>query len=99
MIGNYGLSRTTADMIDILSHARKYVPAVDGEMKPILFGGDQVTQEQASNAQDAKLQSKSMARQLKGLIPKSEDWHCRICLYQVSMHSDCKSSVYNALDA
>lgn len=70
-------------MIDILEYAQKYVPTVGDKVKPILFGGDQVTRERATNAQDAKAQSDSTKRKLKGIIPKAEDWHTRMCFYQV----------------
>ena len=73
----------SADMIDILEHAQKYVPTVGETVKPILFGGDQVTRERATHAQDAKAQSSGSQKKLKGVIPKVEDWHTRMCFYQV----------------
>ena len=60
-------------MIDILEYAQRYVPSVGDKVKPILLGGDQVTHERASNAQDAKAQSDSTKKKLKGVIPKIKD--------------------------
>ena len=72
------------DMIDIINHIQKrYVPAVDGKVKPVLFGGDQLTRERAAHAQDAKAQSVDTMKQLKGVVPKAEDWHTLMCFFQV----------------
>lgn len=72
------------DMIDILEHIQQYSPkSEDGRIYPIFFGGDQLTRERASAAQEAKLQSSTTQRKLKGVIPKSEDWHTLVCFYQV----------------
>ena len=47
-------------MIDILDYAHQYVPSTeDGKvLERIFFGGDQLTVERATHAQDARLQSK-----------------------------------------
>lgn len=71
-------------MIDILQHVQQYSPkSEDGRVYPIFFGGDQLTRERASAAQEAKLQSSTMIGKLRGVIPKNEDWHTLVCLYQV----------------
>ena len=59
-----------------MSHLHKYVPKkAAGKFYPIIFGGDQLTNERATGAQDTKLQSTEQHEKLKGLIPVVEDWH------------------------
>ena len=73
------------DMIDILTHIHKYVPRDQrGKCMPVFFGGDQLTRERATGAQDAKLQSEDQVHRLQGVIPKVEDWHTLVIFYQVS---------------
>ena len=72
------------DMVDIMEFIKQYIPRVsDGSFLPLLFGGDQVTRERASHAQDTKLQSAHPMKRLLGLIPKVEDWHARVVFNQV----------------
>ena len=72
------------DMVDIMAHLHKYVPKnAAGKFYPIIFGGDQLTKERATGAQDAKLQSTEQHEKLKGLIPVVEDWHAWMTFYQV----------------
>ena len=78
---------TTADMIEIMEHVQKYTPVVGKKIKPIFFGGDQVTRERATGAQDAKAQSADKRKRLKGVIPKVEDWHALMCFYQVRCYN------------
>lgn len=74
------------DMIDIMTHIHTYVPQKDdGQFIPIFFGGDQLTRERASGAQDARLQASDALGRLAGVIPKTEDWHALVCFYQVSI--------------
>ena len=74
------------DMIDILMHIHKYVPQKsDGDFAQIFLGGDQLTRERAGSAVDARLQALDPLIQLKGVIPKIEDWHALVCFYQVSI--------------
>ena len=71
-------------MIEILQYAQQYTPmSPTGEMYPIFLGGDQLTKERASGAQSAKVQSSDPFHRLRGLIPKSEDWHTLVTFYQV----------------
>lgn len=72
------------DMVDIMEYIHRYVPTTtNGDMFPILFGGDQLTRERASNAKDTKLQSSKPIKRLLGLVPKVEDWHTRVVFNQV----------------
>ena len=78
------------DMVDILEHVQKYVPVTaNGVVHPLLFGGDQLTRERADGAKDAKLQSSSTMKKLRGILPKIEDWHARVVFMQVYMHGVC----------
>ena len=80
----------TEDMVDILEHVQKYVPVTaNGVVHPLLFGGDQLTRERADGAKDAKLQSSSTMKKLRGILPKIEDWHARVVFMQVYMHGVC----------
>lgn len=73
-------------MVDILSYVHKYVPSKkNGDMLPVFFGGDQLTRERASGAQDAQLQASDRLGRLQGVIPKVEDWHALVIFYQVRM--------------
>ena len=74
----------TEEMIEILHHIQQYTPVSStGKIVPILFGGDQLTRERASGAQNANSQSSDPLGRLHGVIPKSEDWHTLVCFYQV----------------
>ena len=71
-------------MVDIMQFVQQYVPrASNGDMLPLLFGGDQVTRERATYAQDTKLQSSQPLKRLLGLVSKVEDWHVRGVFHQV----------------
>lgn len=57
------------EMVDILQHIHKYVPTFPhGKYygNPVFFARDQLTQERAGGAQDAKLQSDQEAQKLWG---------------------------------
>ena len=74
----------TEDIIDIIEHIQQYTPvANDGKLQPILFGGDQLMKERASNAQEGKMQSRTALGRLQGVIPKCEDWHTLVAFNQV----------------
>ena len=55
---------------------------------PILFGGDQLTTERARTVKNILSNSDSASSRLEGLIPVSEDWHAKMCLYKVCI---CRS--------
>ena len=81
-------------MIEILMYLNKYVPKkrqIDDEgeieeeiIKSISFGGDQLTEERAISAQKAMKNGDTNLEKLLGLDPKFEDWHAKVCLYEVS---------------
>ena len=65
----------TEDIIDI-EHIQQYTPVGDnGKLQPILFDGDQLMRERANNAQEGKMQSRTVLGRLQGVISKCEDWH------------------------
>jgi hypothetical protein len=81
-------------MVEILKIINmKYVPTtkVQNEFgdeeeeikKRILFGGDQLTVERAIGAMGAVMDSETPFKQLKGIIPKVEDFHCEMNILQV----------------
>ncbi len=80
----------TDEMIDILTELHdNYLPVVQHENTTTIpercyFGGDQLTDERARNAVLARSDGDDMHEQLKGFIPKVEDWHCGRLTYQVS---------------
>lgn len=75
------------DMIGILTHIHKYVPTKEnGDLIPIFFGGDQLTRERASGAQDARLQASTREDRLQGVTPKVENWHALMTFYHCNMH-------------
>lgn len=59
------------------------------QIQTILFGGDQLTTERARNLKNAVSNSDSSSDHLKELIPVTEDWHAKMCLYQV-LHNTCR---------
>ena len=63
------------DMIDIPDHVHQYVPSTeDGKVLErffFFFGGNQLTVERATHAQDAWLQSKEQLKKLQGITCKS----------------------------
>ena len=81
-------------MIDILTEIQeKYVPAdvaasengdpVHSVLSQLFFGGDQLTEERARNAQKGRSDGDNMYERLEGLLPKVEDWHAGRIIYQV----------------
>jgi len=61
---------------------------VDGEIvkdviQPLLFGGDQLTEERAINAQRGFLDARNDYEMMQGLKPIYEDWHLKRTLYEV----------------
>ena len=82
----------TDDMIDILTELHdQYLPAVQHRNAPgttildrCFFGGDQLTDERARNSILARSDGDHMYEQLKGFIPKVENWHCGRLIYQVN---------------
>ena len=87
-------------MIDILDYLHKYVPSISVTntieieleqitqeheiLHPIFFGGDQLTVSCARSVKDSKISEKTPANRLEGIEPIFEDWHCRLCLLDVS---------------
>lgn len=61
----------------------------DGEIskkiiKPLLFGGDQLTEERVINAQQGFIDCRNPYEMLQGLKPAYEDWHLKRTLYEVT---------------
>ncbi|XP_061174507.1 uncharacterized protein LOC133183583 [Saccostrea echinata] len=77
-LGLYDCNETkTADVIKLLKELQqKYVPHRDGEIcEPVLFGGDQLTDERIQCAQEAMLNGNTSDDRLEGFISKIEDFH------------------------
>lgn len=81
---------TYVPVVDTVHHS---IVDVDGSIEPvtineqkmykILFGGDQLTVERARNIQRVRDNSDSALHRMDGLVPVSEDWHSKMCLYKV----------------
>ena len=52
-----------------------------------MIGGDQLTEERIYNAQKGFLDGRNQYEQLKGLLPKCEDWHLKRTIYEVSTNN------------
>lgn len=52
-------------------------------IQPVLFCGDQLTEERARNAEDARGDGDTDYECLQGVVPKIEDWHAIRLIYQV----------------
>ena len=88
-------------MREILREVYQYVPtftscssgdggngidySIPGSSFPILFGGDLLTTERARTVKNVLSNSDASTSQLENLIPVTEDWHAKMCLYKVSM--------------
>lgn len=90
-------------MLDIIQEIHdKYIPTSrntseeTGEesvevLEKIFFGGDQLTEERARNATDARSDGDNQYERLEGVIPKVEDWHAGRILYQVNRIQKCNA--------
>ena len=56
-------------------------------MKTIFFGGDQLTEERASNCQKGFLDGDTQLQRMKGLKPKNEDCHLKRTIYDVLINN------------
>ena len=52
----------------------------------ILFGGDQLTSCRARSIQRTMRTSDTPELRCSGLLPVTEDWHCKVVLLEVSNH-------------
>lgn len=80
------------DMIRILQHLQRYVPAIEIASEQsstnmlqhrLLLGGDQLTVARARGAQTAMCSELNEADRLEGFIPVIQDWHAKVVLLQV----------------
>ena len=88
-------------MLDILQTIHdEYIPVERGTdrltgeetvevLEKVFFGGDQLTEERATNARDARSDGDNEFERLEGVIPKVEDWHASRILYQVKNNYCC----------
>ena len=82
-------------MLDILQTIHdEYIPVARGTDRltgeeTVFFGGDQLTEERATNARDARSGGDNEFERLEGVIPKVEDWHACIIMYQVKKNDCC----------
>lgn len=72
---------TTATII--VNGEDEQVQLIDQQMHPIVFGGDQLTTERARNIKNVVSNSDTASARLEGLVAVTEDWHAKMCLYQV----------------
>lgn len=82
-------------MIEIMESLHRYVPskttARDGEnhvelLDSCLFGGDQLTCARARSAKRHRQDSETEVERLDGLQPVVEDWHAKMCLFEVGRY-------------
>ncbi|XP_066916003.1 uncharacterized protein [Clytia hemisphaerica] len=78
----------TGEMVEILKElTNEYVPKTKLEnetlkvIRSIVFGGDQLTEERASNAQKGFLDGSTKYERLQGLLRTFEGWHTKRMLY------------------
>eukprot|EP00111_Clytia_hemisphaerica_P014501 TCONS_00042697-protein len=89
----------TGEMVDILKElTNRYVPKTKLEddtvevIRSIVFGGDQLTEERASNAQRGFLDGSTKYEKLQGLQPTFEGWHTKRLLYKLKFKQFGKES-------
>ena len=69
----------------IMERMHQYVPGHGTDrLQLTMFGGDLLSVERASNAQEDKQDSFTPSRKLLGLMPVLEDWHTMANFYMVS---------------
>ena len=78
------------EMIEIMETLHQYVPTKNvGSSIEIaehyLFGGDQLTCARARSAKRHRQDSATAIERLEGLLPVIEDWHTKMCLFEVCM--------------
>ena len=76
------------EMIEIMEYCHQYVPSktVDDNshfIQQLLIGGDQLTCERARNSQRHRRDAAFAVERLEALEPVVEDWHTKMCLFQV----------------
>ena len=64
------------------------VEVVTALAHPIVFAGDQKTAARARGAQKAKVNAVSPSSRPAGLVPIVADWHTKVKLLDVSLHSN-----------
>ena len=83
--------QNSAEISEIMQYIQeKYIPQSYNEkgeavdvVRPILFGGDQLTEERMVNVKKSFLNGKSKLDRLDGIVPKFEDWHLKRTFYEV----------------
>ena len=81
-------------MIEIMDTLHQYTPKRISEngshqfVRRCLFGGDLLTCERARNSQRHTQDGKEALERLEGLLPVAEDWHMKICFFEVLYTSD-----------
>ncbi|KAK3741422.1 hypothetical protein QZH41_003986 [Actinostola sp. cb2023] len=94
----------THEMVEILRLInRKYIPTIKEEngheeeiKERLLFGGDQLTVERSIGAMGAVMDAETPFKQLKGIIPKVEDFHCEMNVLQLRLSElTCKCLCHN----
>ena len=77
-------------MTEIMESLHRYVPSRttsrEGEKEVLnscLFGGDQLTCARAGSAKQHRQDSETEIERLDGLQPVVEDWHAKMCLFEV----------------
>ena len=75
---------TSEGIANIMQHLHTYVPGHDTDQTSMtMCGGDLLTVERESNAQEDKQDSTTHSRKLLGLMPVLEDWHTLANFYVV----------------
>ena len=95
-------------MIEIMDKVQQYLPhttdkytTVDGVPKAdilekCLFGGDQLTCARARSAKRHHQDSATPLEKLDGLEPVVEDWHTKMCLFEVRKSWSLKVIIYDS---
>lgn len=61
----------------------------------VLFGGDLLTAKRARVGQRIRGNSERGKHRLEGLLPIAEDWHAKLCLLTVSVHTCTQDNKFN----
>ncbi|XP_066930033.1 uncharacterized protein [Clytia hemisphaerica] len=91
---SFHAENSTTEIIQIIREIQEsYVPMMEVEtengettkqiIEPLLFGGDQLTEERVINAQQGFVDCRNAYEMLQGLKPAYEDWHLKRTLYEV----------------
>lgn len=87
-------------MFQCVSMSSESVIERKAKVHNIMLGGDQLTKARAVSAIKIKCNGETPSTRLEGFIPTLEDWHAKLCLFEVrhSFHTICTVAIICCLE-